>query len=71
VKQETLSARTPIVQTTKDANGVKVLEETFVVIPGKENRRCAAIRAPRWRGAIDELDPNPPGLARRPLRIFT
>lgn len=38
VKQETLSARTPIVQTQKTAGGVKVLEETFVVVPSKDQQ---------------------------------
>lgn len=35
VKQETLSARTPIIETRKRAGGVEVLEETFVVAPAK------------------------------------
>jgi hypothetical protein len=33
IRQQTVSARAPIVQTLKDADGVEVLEETFVVIP--------------------------------------
>ena len=33
VRQQTISARTPVMQTWKDAAGVEVLEETFVVTP--------------------------------------
>jgi hypothetical protein len=33
VRQQTVSARAPIMQTWKDADGVEVLEETFVVTP--------------------------------------
>jgi hypothetical protein len=36
-KQETLSARTPIVQTHKTAGGVDVLEETFVAVPTEKS----------------------------------
>jgi len=33
LRQETLSPRAPIVRTWKDADGVEVLEETFIVTP--------------------------------------
>jgi hypothetical protein len=35
VKQQTHSARTPIVETQKEAGVIKVLEETFVAVPAK------------------------------------
>jgi GH15 family glucan-1,4-alpha-glucosidase len=40
LRQQTLNARVPIVQTWKDANGVELFEETFVTPPkpGKEYR---------------------------------
>jgi hypothetical protein len=50
VKQHTLSARTPILRTEKDASGVNVLEETFVVIPS-ENK-------PAIKPQFERLDGN-------------
>lgn len=46
VRQQTVSARVPIVQTWKDANGVKVLEEAFVVTPPSRGS------SPAWHVAI-------------------
>ena len=44
VKQQTISARVPIVQTFKTALGVDVLEEAFVIVPGTEG--AAGSKAP-------------------------
>jgi len=43
VKQETLSARTPIVRTHKKEDGVEVLEETFVAVPSAEKQAETAV----------------------------
>jgi hypothetical protein len=55
VRQQTVSPRTPIMQTWKDADGVEVLEETFVVTPqpgqtDPKPRLTRMDRVLRWRG---------------------
>ena len=55
VRQQTASPRAPIMQTWKDADGVEVLEETFVVTPragrtDSKPRLTRMDRVLRWRG---------------------
>jgi len=38
LRQETLSARAPIVRTFKDADGVELTEEAFVIVPAKGSK---------------------------------
>ncbi len=44
VRQQTISPRAPVMQTWKDAAGVEVLEETFVVTPEPGERPAGAAR---------------------------
>jgi hypothetical protein len=47
LRQQTASPRAPVVQTWKDAAGVEVLEETFVVTPKLGQRQVAADKTRR------------------------
>jgi hypothetical protein len=47
VKQQTVSARAPIVQTFKSADGVEVLEEAFVLVPGSDGAAASSPTRPR------------------------
>jgi len=62
VRQETVSPRTPIMQTWKNADGVEVLEETFVVTPqpgqtDPKPRLTRMDRVLRWRGFVKPARP--------------
>lgn len=62
VRQETVSPRTPIMQTWKNADGVEVLEETFVVTPrpgqtDPKPRLTRMDRVLRWRGFAKPVRP--------------
>ena len=47
VRQQTVSPRAPVMQTCKDAAGVKILEETFVITPKPGQPQGAADKARR------------------------
>jgi len=52
LRQQTASARAPIVETRKEAGGIEVLEETFVVTPGPAGPATASSQNPPRRAVV-------------------
>jgi hypothetical protein len=62
VRQETLSARAPIVETRKESGAIKIVEQTFVVVPTQE-KPADATKIERLDGDGRELNWAKPGKA--------
>jgi arylsulfatase A-like enzyme len=67
LRQETLSPRVPVVQTWKDADGVEVLEETFVATPEPGTTHLASRSTSE---AETRLYPSVPGRALPPRQAL-